>query len=261
MSVQLECHPTAIVYAGAELGVGVKLGPYAIVHPTAAIGDRSEIGAFAVVHDHTTLGAQTRVFPHASVGSEPQDLKFGGEMSFLDSGECNTFREFVTVNRGTEGGGGVTRIGSGNIFMAYSHVAHDCQVGNHTIFGNSATLAGHVEVGDYAILNAFCGIQQFVRVGAHAFLAAQAGVTKDVVPFARARGNHARILGLNSIGLQRRGFDDAICRDLKRAFRILFREKLNTTQALAKITAVGLAGPELDQLVSFVKSSELGIAK
>ncbi len=261
MSVQVECHPTAVVHEGAELGVGVKLGPYAIVHPTARIGDGSEIGAFAVVHDRTALGAHTRVFPHASVGSEPQDLKFDGEVSFLETGEDNTFREFVTANRGTEGGGGVTRIGSGNMFMAYSHVAHDCQVGDHTIFGNAATLAGHVEVGDYAILNAFCGIQQYVRIGAHAYLAAYAGVTKDVVPFARVHGNHARILGLNSIGLQRCGYDDEVRRDLKRVFRILFREKLNTTQALAKITAGGPAGPEVDQLVSFVKSSELGIAK
>ncbi len=261
MSPPVECHPTAVIHEGAALGVGVKLGPYAIVHPSAIIGDDSEIGAFAVVHDHTALGAGTRVFPHACIGSEPQDLKFGGEVSFLDSGERNTFREFVTANRGTEGGGSVTRIGSGNMFMAYSHVAHDCQVGSHTIFGNSATLAGHVEVGDFAIFNAFCGIQQFVRIGAHAYLAAHAGVTKDVVPFARAHGNHARVLGLNSIGLQRRGFDDDVRSDLKRAFRLLFREKLNTTQALAKITSTGLAGPEIDQLVSFVKSSELGIAK
>lgn len=261
MTPQVECHPTAVVHDGAELGVGVKLGPYAIVHPTARVGDGSEIGAFAVIHDHTSLGAETRVFPHACVGSEPQDLKFEGELSFLDCGDRNTFREFVTANRGTEGGGGVTRIGSSNMFMAYSHVAHDCQVGNHTIFGNSATLAGHVEVGDYAILNAFCGIQQFVRIGAHAYLSAFSGITKDVVPFARAHGNHARILGLNSVGLQRRGFDKEARRRLKVAFRILFREKMNTTQALERIGSTGLDGPEIAQLVSFVKSSELGIAK
>ena len=261
MNVPVECHPTAVVHPGAELGVGVKLGPYAIIHSTARVGDDSEIGAFAVIHDHTTLGAETRVFPHACLGSEPQDLKFDGELSFLDSGEQNTFREFVTANRGTEGGGGITRIGSGCMFMAYSHIAHDCQVGNHTIFGNSATLAGHVEVGDYAILNAFCGIQQFARIGAHAYLAAYAGVTKDVVPFARAHGNHARMLGLNSIGLQRRGFANNVRRDLKAAFRILFREKLNTTQALERITSTGLHGPEIDTLMSFVKNSELGIVK
>jgi UDP-N-acetylglucosamine acyltransferase len=261
MSLQIECHPTAVVLDGAELGVGVKLGPYAIVHPTARIGDGSDIGAFAVVHDHTCLGRETRVFPHACVGSEPQDLKFDGELSFLDCGERNTFREFVTVNRGTEGGGGVTRIGSDNMFMAYVHIAHDCQIGDHTIFGNSATLAGHVEIGDHTILNAFAGVQQFARVGEHAYLSAFAGITKDIVPFARANGNHAHILGLNSVGLQRRGFNSDTRRALKTAFRTLFREKLNTTQALAKISSMELGGPEIDRLVSFVESSELGITK
>ncbi len=261
MSSAVECHPTAVVHAGAELGVGVKVGPYAVIHATARVGDGCEIGAFAVVDDYTTLGPECRLFPHACVGSEPQDLKFSGEVSYLEAGARNVFREFVTANRGTAGGGGVTRIGDDNLFMAYSHVAHDCRVGDHTIFGNSVALAGHVVVGDWAVLNAYCGVQQFVRIGAHAYLAAYAGVTKDVVPFAKVHGNHARVIGLNSIGLQRRGFGRESRRQLKLAFRLLFREHLNTTQALERIEAEGLDAPEVAELVAFIQSSERGIVK
>jgi len=257
----VECHPTAVVHEGAELGAGVKLGPYAVVHPTAQIGDRCEIGAFAIIDDYTSLGAECRVFPHACVGGEPQDLKFTGEVSYLEAGERNVFREFVTINRGTSGGGGVTRIGSDNLFMAYVHVAHDCQIGNHTIFGNSATLAGHVEVHDHAILNAFAGVQQFCRVGAHVYMAACAGVTKDVVPFALVQGNHAHVFGLNSKGMLRRGFERSSLRQLKQAYRLLFRQNLNTTQALEAIAKEGFDAPEVAQLVAFIEASERGIVK
>jgi UDP-N-acetylglucosamine acyltransferase len=261
MSAAVECHPTAVIHDGAELGVGVKLGPYAVVHSTAKVGDGCEVGSFAIVDDYTTLGAGCRVFPHACVGGEPQDLKFGGEVSYLEAGERNVFREFVTVNRGTEGGGGVTRIGSDNLLMAYVHIAHDCQVGDHTIFGNGATLAGHVEVGDYAIINAFAGVQQFVRVGAHVYMAGYAGVTKDVVPFALVQGNHAHVYGLNTKGMLRRGFDRPALRALKQAYRLLFRKHLNTTQALAAIEEAGLDTPEVAELVAFIESSERGIVK
>lgn len=261
MSTTVECHPTAVVHDGAELGVGVKIGPYAVIYPAARIGDGCEIGPFAVIHDYTSLGARTRVFAHAAIGGEPQDLKFGGEVSYVEVAEENVFREFVTVNRGTEGGGGVTRIGSGNLFMAYAHIAHDCQIGDHTIFANAATLAGHVHVGDWAIVSAFAGIQQFCRVGEHAFLAACAGVTKDVVPFARVHGNHARVHGINSVGLRRRSFSAASIRQLKRAFRILFREHHNTTQALDVIAREGLDAPEVGRLMAFIQSSERGIVK
>lgn len=261
MSAAVQCHPTAVIHDGAELGAGVRVGPYAVIHPTALIGDRSEIGEFAVVGAYTTLGEESRVFPHACVGTEPQDLKFSGERSYLEAGDRNVFREFVTVNRGTTGGGGVTRIGSDNLLMAYSHVAHDCQVGSNTIFGNAATLAGHVEVGDWAVLNAFCGVQQFVRIGAHVYLAAYGGADRDVVPFAKAHGNHCRIVGVNSIGLRRRGFSPDSRRQLKRAYKVLFREHLNTTQALEELDRRGFDAPEVTELVDFIKSSERGIVK
>lgn len=261
MTTAVECHPTAVLYDGAEIGVGVKIGPYAVIRGTARVGDHSEIGAFAIVDEYVTLGSGNRLFPHACVGSEPQDMKFGGEVSYLEAGNDNVFREFVTVNRGTTGGGGITRVGSGNLIMAYTHIAHDCQIGDHTIFGNSATLAGHVEVQDFAIVNAFAGIQQFVRVGAHAYLAAFSGITKDVVPFARVHGNHAHVLGLNSVGIRRRGFSREARRQLKTAFRLLFREHLNTSQALEAIATAGLDEPEARSLVSFIESSRLGIVK
>lgn len=261
MNASVECHPTAVVHDGAALGVGVKIGPYAVIKPTAKIGDGSEIGPFAVIHDYTTLGPGTKVFAHAAIGGEPQDMKFGGEVSYIDAGEANVFREFVTVNRGTDGGGGVTRIGSHNLFMAYTHIAHDCQIGDHTIFANGATLAGHVEVGDWAIASAFSAIQQFCRVGESAFLAAYAGVTKDVVPFSRVHGNHAHVHGLNTVGLRRRGLNGEVIRQLKRAFRLLFREHLNTTQALEAIASEGLDAPEVRRVVAFIGSSERGIVK
>lgn len=261
MTAATQCHPTAVVHEGAELGAGVKVGPYAVIHPTARIGDRCEIGAFAIIDDYTTLGAGCRVFPHACIGGEPQDLKFTGEVSYLEAGERNVFREFVTVNRGTQGGGGVTRIGDDNLLMAYVHVAHDCHIGNHTIFGNGATLAGHVEVHDYAIINAFAGVQQFCRVGAHVYMAAYAGATKDVVPYALVQGNHAHVYGLNTKGMLRRGFDRATLRELKQAYRLLFRQNLNTTQALEAIAEAGLESPEVAELVTFIQASERGIVK
>jgi len=255
------CHPTAVVDPRAEIGAGVKIGPYAVIQGAARIGDGCEIGAFVVIDEYVVLGRENHLFPHACVGSVPQDIKFHGEVSYLEVGDRNVFREFVTVNRGTQGGGGVTRIGSDNLFMAYSHVAHDCRVGDHTIFGNAAALAGHVEVGDYAILNAYAAVQQFVRIGPHAYLAGHAGATLDIVPFAKLHGNPARIIGLNSVGLRRRGFGGDTRRQLKRAYRMLFRDKLNTTQALAAIAEAGLDAPEVAQLVAFVEESELGIVK
>lgn len=261
MTIAVDLHPTAVVYPGAQLGEGVRVGPYAVVRGTAQVGDHSEIASFAIVDEHTSLGAHTRVFSHACVGGEPQDLKFSGEISYLEAGDHNVFREFVTINRGTTGGGGITRIGSSNLFMAYVHVAHDCQIGSHTIFGNLATLAGHVIVEDWAIINAFAAVQQFCRIGAHAYMAGYSGATKDVPPFAVVQGNHAHVHGLNSKGLARRGFDAETLRQLKRAFRLLFREHLNTTQALAAIEEEELAAPEVAHLIEFIRASERGIVK
>jgi UDP-N-acetylglucosamine acyltransferase len=261
MSAAVECHPTAVVGEGADLGEGVIIGPYAIVGDNVKIGPGTQVEAHAVVEEHTTIGAGCRIFPHACLGTIPQDQKFRGEVSYLEIGDRNVFREFVTVNRGTEGGGGTTRIGSDNLFMAYSHVAHDCTIGDHVIFGNAATLAGHVIIEDWAIVSAFSGVQQFLRVGQHAFVAAYSGVTKDAVPYATVQGMHARTYGLNTVGLRRRGFSTEVLGELKRAFRLLFRSNLNTSQALDAIAAENFESPEISTLVDFVRSSEHGIVK
>ncbi len=254
-------HPTAVIEPGAELGVDVSVGPYAIIHDGARVGDRSRIDAYAVVGEHTTLGAETVLFSHACIGTEPQDLKFQGERSILECGDRNIFREFVTANRGTRGGGGATRIGSDNLFMAYTHVAHDCQIGNKSVFVNGATLGGHVVVEDWAFIAAFSGIQQFCRIGQHAFLAAYSGVTKDVPPYASVQGNHVRVTGLNSVGLKRRGFSTDSIRDLKKAFKLLFRDGLNVSQARLAIAEAGLSSPEVGGLVRFIEESERGIVR
>lgn len=257
----MQCHPTAVVDDGAELGDGVVVGPYAIVRGNVRLGRGTRVGPHAVIDEYTSLGEDCAVHAHACVGTIPQDLKFHGEVSYTEAGDRNVFREFVTVNRGTEGGGSVTSIGDDNLFMAYTHVAHDCVVGSHTIFGNAATLAGHVAVEDWANIGAFSGVQQFCRVGQHAFVAAYSGVTKDVVPYVTVQGQHARTYGLNTIGLRRRGFSEEVLAELKRAFRLLFRANCNTTQALEAIAAEPFASREVATLVEFVRRSERGIVK
>jgi UDP-N-acetylglucosamine acyltransferase len=261
MSSAVECHPTAVVDQGAELGEGVTIGPYAIIRDNVQIGSKTSIGTHAIVEEFTTIGAECNVFPHACIGTIPQDLKFRGELSYLEIGDRNVFREFVTVNRGTEGGGGVTRVGSDNLFMAYSHLAHDCAIGNHVIFGNAVTLAGHVTIEDWAIVSAFTGVLQFCRIGQHAFVAAYAGVNKDVVPFSLAQGMYAQTHGINVVGLRRRGFSQDAMAELKKAFRLLFRSNLNTTQALEAIAGEGFETSEVETLIEFVKASEHGIVK
>ena len=261
MSTAVDPHPTAVVADGAELAEGAIVGPYVIVGENVRVGPGTRIGPHAVVEGHTSIGAECVIFPHACVGTIPQDLKFKGEVTYLEVGDRNVFREFVTVNVGTEPGGGITRIGSDNLFMAYTHIAHDCLVGSHSVFANAATLAGHVTIEDWAIVGAFCGIQQFCRIGQHAFLAAYAGVHKDVAPYASVEGNHAKTYGLNSIGLCRRDFSSESIGELKRAFRLLFRNNLNTTQALEAIGRESFSAPEVATLVDFVRSSERGIVK
>ena len=197
----------------------------------------------------------------ASIGSEPQDLKFAGESTRLEIGDDNTFREFVTINRGTTGGGGVTRIGSGNFFMAYSHVAHDCEVGNETIFANAATLAGHVVVEDGATVGAYSGVHQFCRVGKHAFIGGYTVVTQDALPFVKTVGNRAKPYGINTIGLERKGFGSETILALKRAYRLLFLSKLNVGQATERIEAELAEHDDCRYLISFIRSSNRGIVK
>ncbi len=250
--------PTARVHPRAELGEGTVVGPHVVIGEHVKIGARCRVGASTVVDGWTEIGDETEIFPFGSFGLIPQDLKFKGEETRLVIGRRNVFREFVTIHRGTRGGGGVTRIGDRNFFMAYAHVAHDCTIGNDTIFANGATLAGHVLVDDFATIGAFSGVHQFCRVGRHAFIGGYSVVTKDALPFAKTVGNRARIFGVNTIGLVRRGFaPDTIAR-LKQAFRYLLQ--LNTTRALERIAHdPDVRCPEVDYLVEFIRTSTRGV--
>ena len=252
--------PTALVHPGAVVGVGTVVGPHAVIGAGVRIGRGCRIGASAVVDGDTELGDECRIFPFASVGLIPQDLKFQGEETRLLIGRRNVVREFVTIHRGTRGGGGLTLIGDDNVFMAYAHVAHDCIVGNQTIFGNGATLGGHVVVEDETTISAFSGVHQFCRVGRQAFIGGYTVVTMDALPYGKTVGNRARIYGLNTIGLERRGVPQPTIAKLKRAYRYLLQSKLNTTQALERIEADRtLACPEVSYLVEFIRTSQRGV--
>ena len=251
-------HPTAVVYEGARIGAGTIIGPYAIVGPNVVIGRDCRVGASSVVDGWTEIGDHTHIAPMASIGLAPQDLKYHGEPTRLTIGHHNVFREFVTIHRGTAGGGGWTSIGDHNLFMAYAHVAHDCHVGNHTIFGNGATLGGHVTVEDYATISAYSGVHQFCRVGQHAFVGGYTVVTRDALPYAKTVGNRARIYGVNAIGLTRRGFSPELVEKLRRAYRHLVQH--NTSRALELIEKdPSLAAPEVSYLVEFITSASRGV--
>ena len=255
-----EIHPTAIVQSGAVIGEGTTIGPYAIVGPNVRIGRHCRVGPSSVVDGWTELGDRNVIAAFGSIGLPPQDLKYAGEPTRLVVGHSNTFREFVTIHRGTQGGGGVTTIGDRNLFMAYSHVAHDCHVGSDTIFGNGATLGGHVTVEDFSTISAFSGVHQFCRVGRHAFIGGYSVVTKDALPFAKTVGNRARIFGLNTVGLVRRGLSTEVVRRLRQSYRYLLVSRMNTSQALAHIEQdETLACDEVRYLVEFIRSSRRGV--
>jgi UDP-N-acetylglucosamine acyltransferase len=256
-----DIHPTAIVHPRAVIGAGTTIGPHAVVGPHVRLGEGCVVGASAVIDGYTDVGDETQIFPFASVGLIPQDLKFRGEVSTLSIGRRNIFREFVTINRGTEGGGGVTAIGDRNVFMAYVHVAHDCRVGHNNIFGPHAVLGGHVTVEDFANVSAGSAVHQFCRVGRHAFIGGYSVVTKDALPYARTVGSRpARIFGVNTIGLMRRGLDAQVIEKLKRGFRYLTQSKLNTTKALQQIQRdKSLACAEVEYLVDFIRTSQRGV--
>jgi UDP-N-acetylglucosamine acyltransferase len=251
-------HPTAIVHPDASIGAGTEVGPYVTIGPNVRIGEGCRIGASTVIDGWTEIGDGNEIFPMASVGLIPQDLKFGGESTRLVIGNRNVIREFVTIHRGTAGGGGLTQIGDHNLFMAYAHVAHDCQVGNETIFANGATLAGHVLVEDYATVGAFSGVHQYCRVGRHAFIGGYSVVTKDALPFAKTVGNRARIYGVNTIGLVRRRFSQDAIAKLRRAYRHLLHS--NTSRALAQIERdPSLRCEEVQYVLDFIRTSTRGV--
>jgi UDP-N-acetylglucosamine acyltransferase len=254
--------PTAVVSPDALLAEDVVVGPHAVIGPGVTIGSGTVIGALSHLEGPATIGERNQVYGHASIGGPPQDLKYRNERTELVIGNDNVFREFVTVNRGTVGGGGITTIGSHNFFMAYAHVAHDCHVGNHTIFANNATLAGHVEVGDYAQIGAFSAVHQFCRVGEHAFVGGGTMCTQDVLPYAKTvaeRGNGT--YGINTIGLQRKGFSEETVEALQRAYRLLVRSKLRQEEALQQIESELSNYPEARYLVEFVRASKRGVIR
>lgn len=256
-----EVHPSAVVQEGAVLGAGTVIGPGVVIGPHVKIGRDCKIGANAVIDGWTEIGDGTEVFPFASIGLAPQDLKYKGEATRLTIGKKNIFREFVTIHRGTAGGGGSTTIGDRNLFMAYAHVAHDCHVGSDTIFGPHATLGGHVAVEDFATISAGSAIHQFCRVGQHAFIGGYSVVTKDPLPYAKTVGSRPpRNYGLNTIGLARRGLAPDSITKLRHAYRYLLQSKLNTSRALAQIEQdPDLQCAEVQYLVDFIRSSTRGV--
>ena len=257
----MSIHATAIVHPDAELASDVSVGPYSIIESGVEIGSGTEIGPHVVIKQYTTIGSGCRIYQFASIGEIPQDLKFKGEKSVLVIGDNNQIREYVTLNRGTAGGGAVTRIGNNNLFMAYAHVAHDCIIGNHAILANAATLAGHITVGDYASIGGLVAIHQFVRVGEHAFIGGKSAVTLDILPFMLASGDRATLHGVNTTGLSRRGFSEETIQALKKAYRILFRSGLRLAEATDKVRKELDGVPEVERLLDFLDTSERGITR
>ncbi|MGA9773499.1 MAG: acyl-ACP--UDP-N-acetylglucosamine O-acyltransferase [Blastocatellia bacterium] len=257
----MSIHPTAIISPKAELGRNVYIGPYTVIGDDVILHDDVRVESHCVIEGPSEFGSGTIFFPFVSAGQVPHDLKYEGERSWLRAGERNTFREFTTIHRGTEGGGNVTEIGSDNLFMAQAHVAHDCRIGSHVIFSYASSLAGHVCVEDYVTVGAYSGVHQFCRVGRHAFIGASSVVVKDALPFARTVGNHARCYGQNTIGLRRRGFSSEEIRRITHAFRLLIASKLNTTQAVERIKQELAGWPEIDYLIEFIEKSERGVTK
>jgi UDP-N-acetylglucosamine acyltransferase len=254
-------HSTAIIDPGARLARDVEIGPYTIIGANVELGPGCRVGAHAVITGHTRLGAHNRVYQFVSLGEAPQDKKYGGEPTRLEIGDHNTIREFCTLNRGTAQDVGVTRIGHHNWIMAYSHVAHDCQVGSHTVFANNAQLAGHVHVGDYAILGGFTSVHQFCSIGAHTITGLGTVVLQDVPPYVRAAGNPAKPYGLNAEGLKRRGYTPETIAELKRAYRTIYRAGLSLTEAVQQLERLCASCSELRPLLEFVTASTRGIIR
>lgn len=254
-------HPTAIVKSGAVIGEACHIGAFCVIGEEVELGNRVHLESHVVIDGRTKIGDENRVFPFVSIGLAPQDLKYGGEATSTEIGKRNHIREFVTIHRGTAGGGGVTTIGDDNLLMAQAHVAHDCHIGNEVIMANAATLAGHVEISDKANVGAYSGVHQFCRVGREAFVGGYSVVVKDALPFAISQGNHARCYGANRVGLKRRGYSKETIEQINHAFHLLLASKLNTTQAVERIREEISNCPEVDYLVEFIESSTRGVVK
>jgi UDP-N-acetylglucosamine acyltransferase len=256
-----EIHPSAIVSAGARIGDGCCIGPYVTIGAEVTLGCGVRIDSHCVIDGRTRIGDETHVYPFVSIGLPPQDLKFAGEETETEIGSRTRIREFVTVHRGTKGGGGITRIGDDCFLMAQTHIAHDCIIGNSVIMANAATLAGHVIVHDGANIGAYSGVHQFCRIGREAYVGGYSVVVKDALPFALTVGNHAKCYGLNKVGVRRRGYSNETVAALHHAFHLLLSAKLNTTQAIAQIREEITGVAEVDELVRFIEASQRGVVK
>ncbi len=255
-------HPTAIVDAGARIAPDAEIGPYCIIGADVEIGARTRLMGHLYVEGPTTIGEDNIFFPYSTVGVASQDLKYKGERSETRIGHRNRIREFVTIHRGTEGGGLVTSIGDDNLLMAYVHVAHDCSIGSHCILGNAATLGGHVTVGDWAIIEAFSGVHQFCRIGRHCIVGGYSVVTQDVLPYSQTvTPRESKVYGANKVGLKRRGFPVETIEALHKAFRLLSHSGLNTSQAIERIQAEIPGCAEVDELIEFIRSAGRGFIK
>lgn len=255
-------HPTAILDPAARIPSSCSIGPYCVIGADVEMGERCELVSHVVLGGPMRMGSHNRIFPFASVGLEPQDLKFKGEKTRLEMGDHNVIREFVTLHRGTPGGGGVTRIGSHTLIMAYSHVAHDCFIGDHCILANAATLAGHVTVEEWAVVGALCPVHQHVRVGTHAYIGGGTVITQDVLPFSKtSAAREVSAYGLNSTGLERRGFTKERIQKLHHAYKVLLASKLNTSQALEKLKSEGDLGEDVALLLRFIAASSRGVIR
>jgi UDP-N-acetylglucosamine acyltransferase len=258
----MSVHPTAIIDPLAKIHPSCKIGPYCVIGSNVQLGEGCHLVSHVVIEGPSKIGADNGFFPFSSIGMAPQDMTYAGEPTQLEIGDHNEIREFVTINRGTVKGGGVTRVGNYNLIMAYAHVAHDCVVGDRVILANAATLGGHVTVEDWAVVGAMCPVHQYVRIGAHSYVGGGTTITKDVLPFSKtvaARDTHA--YGLNAIGLERRGFSKERIRKIHHAYKVLLASKLNTTQALKMLKAEPDSGEDVEMLIRFIESSERGVIK
>lgn len=258
----MSIHPTAIVDSSSKIHSSCEIGPYCVIGANVELGTDCRLSSHVVIEGATRIGANNHFSPFSSIGLAPQDITYAGEATRLEIGDHNEVREFVTINRGTVKGGGCTRIGSHNLIMAYTHIAHDCQIGSHIIMANAATLGGHVIVEDWATVGALCPVHHFVRIGTHAFIGGGTTITRDVLPFSKTsaeRGTHA--YGLNTVGLERRGFDKDRIKKLHHAYRVLLASKLNTSQALDKLKSEPESSDDVQMLIQFIETSERGVIK
>jgi UDP-N-acetylglucosamine acyltransferase len=258
----LSIHPTAIIDPGAKIHPSCKIGPYCVIGPDVELGEGCDLVSHVAMQGPTRIGADNGFFPFSSIGLAPQDISYAGEPTRLEIGDHNKIREFVTINRGTVKGGGLTRVGNHTLLMAYTHIAHDCIIGDHVIMANAATLGGHVTVEDWAMVGALCPVHQFVRIGTHSYIGGGTTITQDVLPFSKTsaeRNTHA--FGMNSVGLERRGVSKERIRKIHHAYKVLLASKLNTSQALEKLKSEADLGEDVEMLIRFIEASERGVIK